>query len=165
MLVGEAPGRLGASRTGRPFVGDESGRRLDAFLELAGLVRDEVFVTNAVLCLPLDTGGRNRRPTSVELRACVQHLRRQIDVFDPALVVAMGATALAGLDLVARHGRTLRDGVGAARWSGRWLAVVHHPGRQSTLHRSQPDQDADWLALGVLVQGASAQTPVHSPRS
>lgn len=151
MLVGEAPGRLGAGRTGRPFVGDEAGRRLDGFLERAGLAREEVFVTNAVLCLPLDARGRNRRPTATELRACSQHLQRQIEVLDPALVVAMGTTALAGLALVAPHGRTLRDGTGAAPWSGRRLAVVHHPGRRSTLHRRLSDQEADWRALGEVV--------------
>ena len=63
LFVGEAPGRRGAGRTGIPFLGDESGRRFERLLEAAGLRRDEVFVTNAVLCLPLDGVGRNRTPS------------------------------------------------------------------------------------------------------
>src|SRR5919202_821569 len=63
LLVGEAPGRLGAERTGVPFTGDASGRRLDALLAAAGWRRADVFVTNAVLCNPRDTRGCNRPPS------------------------------------------------------------------------------------------------------
>ena len=59
LLVGEAPGRLGAGQSGVPFAGDESGRRLDALLAAARWQRDEFFITNAVLCNPLDGHGRN----------------------------------------------------------------------------------------------------------
>lgn len=71
MLVGEAPGRLGAARTGVPFAGDESVRRLDRLIEAAGWSRDRLFITNAVLCNPLDDLGRNRPPRVAELSNCL----------------------------------------------------------------------------------------------
>ena len=65
MLVGEAPGEREALE-GRPFVG-RAGKNLDAFLQGAGLKRDELYVTNAVKFRPVRTShaGRtvNRPPT------------------------------------------------------------------------------------------------------
>ena len=46
MLIGEAPGREEAA-AGHPFVG-KAGRQLNELLELAGIARGDVFVTNAV---------------------------------------------------------------------------------------------------------------------
>jgi uracil-DNA glycosylase family 4 len=132
MLVGEAPGRLGAGRTGVPFRGDEAGRRFDALLSLAGLARDEVFVTNAVLCNPLSDRGLNRRPRLPEVARCSGFLREQVLTVDPALVVAMGGVALGALGRVAEHGLSLRDGCGRLRpWFGRHLIAVDGP----PLHR------------------------------
>ncbi|MCC7105701.1 MAG: uracil-DNA glycosylase, partial [Chloroflexi bacterium] len=52
MFIAEAPGRLGAERTGVPFSGDQAGRSFELLLREARLTRTEVFVTNAVLCNP-----------------------------------------------------------------------------------------------------------------
>lgn len=87
LFVGEAPGRFGAGRTGVPFRGDTAGRRFEALLGAAGLERERVFVTNAVLCLPLDPQGRNRRPTSAETAICNGWLRATIDAVDRKSVV------------------------------------------------------------------------------
>src|ERR1051326_4652051 len=58
MFIAEAPGRRGADRTGIPLVGDLSGRNFDLLLAATGLTRDEIFITNAVLCNPRE-GDRN----------------------------------------------------------------------------------------------------------
>ena len=44
MIVGEAPGAAEAVK-GRPFVG-RSGIRLEAFLSIAGIKREDVYITN-----------------------------------------------------------------------------------------------------------------------
>src|SRR3989304_8695432 len=64
LFVAEAPGRLGAARTGVPMTSDVAGRRLQAFLAEGGLERSRVFITNAVLCNPLSSNGNNRRPAA-----------------------------------------------------------------------------------------------------
>ncbi|MCC6387475.1 MAG: uracil-DNA glycosylase [Dehalococcoidia bacterium] len=148
LFVGEAPGRKGAGRTGIPFSGDESGRRFELLLDAAGLLRDEVFITNAVLCLPLDGSGRNRKPSGGELRACTALLAATLDLVGPATVVALGATALSALDAIEPHGLRLRDAVGRrVAWRGRLLAPLYHPSRQAELHRPWEHQLADWRAL------------------
>ena len=68
MLIGEAPGREEAA-AGHPFVG-KAGRQLNELLELAGIARGDVFVTNAVKFRPIKRGARsvaNRTPTAKEL--------------------------------------------------------------------------------------------------
>jgi len=150
MLVGEAPGRRGADRTGVPFSGDASGRALADLLECAGLDRAAVFVTNAVLCNPRDAAGRNARPTAVELANCAGFLARQIALVHPEIVAPMGAVALTALDHLHPHGRTLADAGVPVKWNGRVLFPLVHPSPRARGHRSVARQRADFLALDRL---------------
>ena len=68
LLIGEAPGRFGAEVSGVPFQGDASGDNLEKLLAAAGLSRDEVFITNAVLCNPQSESGKNDKPKAGELQ-------------------------------------------------------------------------------------------------
>ena len=130
VLVGTAPGRHGAERTGIPFSGDRSGIALDALLGRTGLTRDDVFITNAVLCNPQDGGGRNAEPTAAELRNCGAHLARTLGVVDAPLVVALGRTAFAALQAVHPSGTTWERSLGRqVPWrDGTHLAATYHPG-------------------------------------
>jgi uracil-DNA glycosylase len=155
LFVGEAPGRYGAGRSGVPFHGDESGRRFESLLAVAGLTRDDVFVTNAVLCNPLDASGRNRRPKASEVAQCGAFLRRQIEVVDPEVVVALGVVALEALGRIEAHGVTLRDACGRpVEWLGRRLVALYHPGRRALVHRDEASQREDWRRLGDLISAA-----------
>ncbi len=149
LLVGEAPGRFGAAKTGVPFSGDEAGRRFERLLAEAGLARGGVFVTNAVLCLPLDPLGRNRPPSALELRACASWLESTIAAVNPRLVVAMGRVPLEALRRLTPHDLQLSDaGELPVAWQGRQLAVVYHPGARSQVHRPWAEQVEDWRKLG-----------------
>lgn len=146
--MGEAPGRLGAARTGVPFLGDVSGRRFELLLTAAGIAREDVFVTNAVHCLPLDAQGRNRRPRTTEVRECSSWLELEIAAVAPLLVVAMGAVALDALARIEPHGLALgRDTGRRVPWYGRELVAVYHPGARSTVHRAWELQVEDWSRL------------------
>ncbi|MFN8618389.1 MAG: uracil-DNA glycosylase [Dehalococcoidia bacterium] len=150
LVVGEAPGRFGAGRTGVPFSGDTAGRRFEALLGAAGFARERVFVTNAVLCLPLDASGRNRRPAAIETANCASWLRATIEVVNPQLVVGMGAVALASLNRIERHGLTVSHaGQPPVAWRGARLAAVYHPAARSAVHRPWDRQLADWARLGA----------------
>jgi DNA polymerase len=150
IFVGEAPGRFGAGRTGVPFSGDTAGRRFEALLGAAGFARERVFVTNAVLCLPLDASGRNRRPAAIETANCASWLRATIEVVNPRLVVGMGAVALAALNRIERHGLTVSHaGQPPVAWRGARLAAVYHPAARSAVHRPWDRQLADWARLGA----------------
>jgi DNA polymerase len=133
-----------------PFAGDESGRRLDVLLAAAGWQRERVFLTNAVLCNPLDERGRNRRPAPREVHACTYWLARQVAVVDPQLVVALGAVALMALHAVAPHDLRLHDaGQLPTPWHGRHLAAAYHPGARATIHRPTARQREDFARLGA----------------
>lgn len=153
MFVAEAPGRLGAALTGVPLTGDAAGRRFEALLAAARLRREEVFVTNAVLCNPLDGGGRNRPPRAREVANCNDWLLAQISLVRPRLLVTLGAVALRALYQIERHPYTLPRDVGVPRpWRGRTLVALYHPGARSAVHRPWREQVADFRALGRLAQ-------------
>jgi DNA polymerase-1 len=90
-VVGEAPGRDEA-QVGKPFIG-RAGKLLDATLEQVGLRREDVFVTNVVLCRPHDAQGKDAAPPKEAIAACHHRLVREIADLHPQVVVAMGATA------------------------------------------------------------------------
>ena len=99
MLVGEAPGEQEALK-GRPFVG-KAGKNLDEFLELAGIDRSELYVTNAVKFRPtkLSAAGRtvNRPPTQEEIKLFQPWLRREIEMVRPECVATLGNVPLRAL--------------------------------------------------------------------
>lgn len=97
MFVGEAPG-ADEDAQGEPFVG-KAGQLLTKIIQAMGLSRDTVFIANILKCRP-DTPGQtagNRKPTLDEMKTCLPHLLAQIDIMEPRVIVALGATAVAGL--------------------------------------------------------------------
>jgi uracil-DNA glycosylase len=87
MFIGEAPGYY-EDKFGEPFVG-ASGKLLTDLLNLIGLSRKEVFITNLIRCRP--TG--NRTPYIIEISNCFPHLVREITEVNPTLIVTLGGTA------------------------------------------------------------------------
>ncbi len=157
LFVAEAPGRLGADRTGVPLSGDQTGRNFDAFLSCAGIERTRVFVTNAVLCNPRGADGRNDRPRAQELRNCSGHLRALIDLVDPPWVVSLGRAALDALALIQSHDRVLARDVGVATpWYGRQLVPLYHPGPRAVARRGFGQHAADYAGLAALLARLSS---------
>ena len=99
MLVGEAPGEQ-ETLQGRPFVG-KAGKNLNEFLELAGMERGELYVTNAVKFRPTkrSAAGRtvNRPPTREEVSLFLPWLRREIELVAPEVIVTLGNVPLRAL--------------------------------------------------------------------
>ena len=119
MLVGEGPGAT-EDEMGRPFVG-KAGRLLDAMLRSAGFQRDSVFIANIVKCRPPE----NRLPLPDEVVACFPHLKAQIRIINPRIVVCLGA--LSAQTLVDPSIRVTRD---RGRWwtkDSRKYLVTYHP--------------------------------------
>lgn len=149
MFIAEAPGRNGADRTRIPFHGDISGNNFEALLDSIGLSRNQIFITNSVLCSPRKPGGANDRPTRAEIRNCSSFLRRQIELIDPPVIATLGAVALDALRLIEAHTFTLRDH--AARileWNGRLLVPLYHPSPQVIITvRNLDQQKRDYRML------------------
>ena len=97
LFVGEAPG-VEDDLSGQPFVGP-AGELLSKILTAMGLGRDSVFIANILKCrpdTPGDTAG-NRKPRPEEVATCIPWLDRQIDLVQPSVLVALGASAVEGL--------------------------------------------------------------------
>jgi len=111
MFVGEAPG-ADEDAQGEPFVG-RAGELLTKIIQAMGLQRSDVYIANILKCRP-DTPGQtagNRKPTTEEMATCVPYLHEQIDLIQPRVLVALGATAIEGL-----LGKTL----GIMKLRGNW---------------------------------------------
>lgn len=159
LFIAEAPGRLGAERTGVPLSHDRSGQNFTRFLACAGLTRDQAFITNTILCNPRDASDRNRPPAPVELANCASHLREQLGLVVAPIVATLGLTALRALDRIEPHGLMLRGDVGKPfSWRGRVLFPLYHPSEQAMLHRTRVQQEEDYRALGRLVSDLRAPT-------
>ena len=97
MFVGEGPGEE-EDLKGEPFVG-HAGQLLTKMIVAMNLTREQVYIGNIVKCrpdMPVGSTG-NRKPTKEEMETCVPYLHAQIDVIKPAVIVALGATAIEGL--------------------------------------------------------------------
>jgi uracil-DNA glycosylase len=125
MFVGEAPG-ADEDAQGEPFVG-KAGQLLTKIIQTMGMSRETVYIGNILKCRP-DTPGQsagNRKPTPEEMQTCIPYLHEQIDLIQPKVLVALGATAVEGL-----LGKT----VGITRLRGTWhtyrnipLMPTYHP--------------------------------------
>ena len=125
LFVGEAPG-ADEDIQGEPFVG-KAGELLTRMIGAMGLSRADVYIANILKCRP-DTPGQtsgNRKPTTDEMATCIPWLHRQVDILQPAAIVALGATAVEGL-----LGKTL----GITKLRGSWqdyrgipLMPTYHP--------------------------------------
>lgn len=94
MLVGETPGDR-EDIEGHPFIGP-AGRLLDRAMDAAGIVRSDIYITNAVKHFKYIVRGKRRihaKPKQIEIRACRPWLEAEIKTVRPKVVVAMGATA------------------------------------------------------------------------
>ena len=152
MFVAEAPGRLGADRTGIPLYGDQSGNNFEKLLGAIGWKREQVFITNALLCNPRQENGNNCTPTTEELANCSLYLEMTLSVVNPSVVVALGATALKALEQISPHRLTLKDSVGQpTTWASRLLVPMYHPGPRALVHRGFAKQTSDFQRLAKLV--------------
>lgn len=131
LFIAEAPGRQGADRTRRPFYGDNSGKNFQILLDSIGLAREEIFITNAVLCSPRTETDANRKPTRTEIRNCSSFLRRTIQLIDPKVIATLGGVALDAISSIEPHDLKLKESAGSViEWYGRKLIPLYHPSPQ-----------------------------------
>ena len=137
LFVGEGPG-ADEDEQGDPFVG-QAGKLLDSMLAAIGCQRGrEVYIANVVKCRPPG----NRKPTPEEAAACAPFLDRQLELVQPKLIVALGATAAARLLGTEASIASLRGRV--HRYKGTPVVVTYHP---AYLLRSLPEKAKAWEDL------------------
>ena len=133
MVVGEPPGEE-EDAEGTPFVGP-SGLKLNAMLlNVLGLDRDKVHVTNALKCRP----PQNRVPNPEEIESCRPFLLRQIRAVQPKILILLGSVAVKAV--------FPNFTVGVSKLRGRWLELesirvmpTFHP--SFLLHQRKPGSE------------------------
>ena len=115
LILGLAPGRLGANRTGKPFVGDRSSKWLSSRMFEAGLMDEHgtpvgVRISNAVKCLP-----PGNAPKVSEINRCVQRWLKP-EILKARVILALGKVA---------HNAVLR---------GVDTPLAHHPFSHGSIH-------------------------------
>ncbi len=119
MFVGEAPGEQ-EDLQGEPFVG-ASGKLLDKYLTVIDMPRQSVYIANILKCRP----PHNRDPLPEEEDACIEHLRQQLKLVDPKIIVCLGRVAAKRIikpdfKITAEHGKWFEK--------GKYLmCAVYHP--------------------------------------
>lgn len=118
MFVGEAPGER-EDATGIPFVG-AAGQLLDRYLFAVGIPRDDVYIANILKCRP----PKNRDPQPEEAETCIEHLRAQVRIIRPAILVCLGR--ISAQRLIKPDFRITRErGVWFTRGAFEMCAVYH----------------------------------------
>jgi DNA polymerase len=155
MFIGEAPG-ADEDAKGEPFVG-RAGELLTKIIAAMGFSREQVYIANILKCRP-DTPGAssgNRPPTPAEMHTCLPYLAEHIDIIQPRVLVALGATAVEGLLGFRGTMRELR---------GTWhsyqetpLIITYHP---SYLLRNQAPSEKRKVWEDMLEVLAKLDTPI-----
>ena len=170
LIVGLAPGRTGANRTGRPFTGDYAGDLLYATMLKYGFASGTyasrpddglklrgAMITNAVRCLP-----PQNKPIGAEIASCRPFLRAQIDSL-PDLRVILALGRIAHESVLRTFGLKLREatfGHGARHALGHSLSLFdsYHCSRYNTnTRRLTPGMFEDVFA-GISKHIAARQT-------
>ncbi len=119
VFIGEAPGR-DEDLKGLPFVG-RAGQLLDKMIAAIQLRRDEVYICNVLKCRPPE----NRTPAPDEVEQCLPYLEQQLALVRPALICALGLSAVQALlktksSMASLRGRTFE-------YRGIPLIPTYHP--------------------------------------
>ena len=142
MFIGEGPGEQ-EDLQGRPFVGP-AGQLLTRMLSAIQVDRSRVYICNVVKCRP----PRNRVPEEQEAEACGLHLRNQLWLVRPKLIVLLGGTALRYT--LGPNYRVTRD---RGQWvkgkNGAWILPTYHP---SALLRDESKKRDAWTDMKAIRQ-------------
>jgi DNA polymerase len=106
VFVGEGPGR-DEDEQGEPFVGRAGKLLTEIITKGMRLAREDVYIANVVKCRPPE----NRNPEPDEVESCEPFLRRQLDLIQPRVIVALGKFAVQTL---------LRSKAPISRLRGQW---------------------------------------------
>jgi len=148
MFVGEAPGH-DEDMQGEPFVG-RAGELLTKIIAAMGCQREDVYIANVLKCRPPE----NRTPLPDEITNCLPYLLSQIELIQPKVIVALGATAV----------RSLLDvQLGITKMRGHWytfrdipIMPTFHP---AYLLRNPPAKKEVWEDMKAVLTKLGREVP------
>ena len=155
MMICEAPGG-DEEKQGRPFVG-KAGKNLSAFLEVVGLKREEIYISNVVKLRPTKESPKtgkavNRPPSAEEIAFFLPYLLEEIQVISPKVVVTLGNVPLKAV--TGERKAVIGDyhGKPTPLADGRTLFALYHPAAVIYNRALQATYDEDLRALKAFLQ-------------
>lgn len=153
LLVGEGPGR-NEDLQGLPFVG-QAGKLLDKLLDLAGLQRKKVFITNIVHHRPPE----NRDPLPNEIEAYGKYLDQIISIIKPKIIITLGRFSMAkflpDVFISSVHGKSFKVDWGDPLLGNQMKFTVvpmYHPAASLRNGKILEAEKEDFLKLKDMVQ-------------
>ena len=155
MMIGEAPGG-DEEKQGRPFVG-KAGKNLSAFLEVVGLKREEIYISNVVKLRPTKESPKtgkavNRPPSGEEIAFFLPYLLEEIEVISPKVVVTLGNVPLKAVTGERKAVIGEYHGKPVPLADGRTLFALYHPAAVIYNRALQATYEEDLLALQAFLQ-------------
>ena len=155
MMIGEAPGG-DEEKQGRPFVG-KAGKNLSAFLEVVGLKREEIYISNVVKLRPTKESPKtgkavNRPPSTDEIAFFLPYLLEEIQVISPKVVVTLGNVPLKAVTGEKKAVIGDYHGKPTPLADGRTLFALYHPAAVIYNRALQATYDEDLLELKAFLQ-------------
>ena len=149
MFIGEAPGEQ-EDLQGIPFVGP-AGKLLDKYLTAVGLSREDVYIANILKCRP----PKNRDPLPEEEDVCINHLRSQLSLIKPKIIVCLGRIAAKRLikedfKITAEHGMWFKKGAYD-------ICAVYHPSALLRDLSKREDMLKDMLSVARTLTAINSQ--------
>ena len=139
LFIGEAPG-ANEDKQGEPFVG-RAGKLLDDMLAMIGLHRKNIYITNSVKCRPPE----NRDPLSEEKDACRGHLRAQVRLMKPKIIVCLGR--ISAMELIKPDFKISQEHGQFFDRNGTLMMALYHPAALLRDPRKKPETFEDLKAL------------------
>jgi uracil-DNA glycosylase len=165
-LLGQAPGPHEGT-FGRPFAWTAGKTLFRWFHEAMGIdestFREHIYMSAVARCFPgKANGGGDRKPDKTEIANCVQHVRGEVSILKPQLVIPVGSLAI---EQVLGRAEKLAAVIGtqqSVRYHGVRVDVIAlpHPSGASTWHRMEPGKFLLGQAMKLLANHASMKAVI-----
>jgi uracil-DNA glycosylase len=167
MLIGQAPG-IKEGPAGKPFAWTAGKTLFQWFAQLdmtEEQFRDRVYMAAVCRCFPgKGKAGGDRVPSEEEVANCSRHMKSEIRLLQPRLVIPVGKLAI---EQLFPEIEKLTEVIGTkrqAKLAGHTFDVIAlpHPSGASTWHRTEPGKTLLVRALAQVAQHEAWQSLLAS---
>lgn len=155
LLIGQAPGDK-EGPAGKPFAWT-AGKTLFGWFASLGMAEEElrasVYMATVCRCFPGKAkAGGDRVPSPDEVSKCSRHIKAEVRILKPRLVIPVGKLAITQLypdidKLTEIIGSGRRGSIGGHDFD---VIALPHPSGASTWHRSEPGKTLLGRALAMI---------------
>ena len=129
-----------------------AGKLLDDMLQMIGLSRERIYITNSVKCRP----PQNRDPLNTEKEACSGYVRRQMELMLPKILVCLGR--ISAMELIKSDFRITQEHGLFFRQDGIEKMAMYHPAALLRDPGKKPETFEDLKRLQAKIREICVRT-------